>query len=90
MKNIEIIPNIKNILLKKFEIEQKMKGLNMKTHHAAFGAAVLNLETDIGINTCSRLLGVSVKSIEKEQSNIKNMGKPTTKKAKKFLEMIKK
>ena len=31
-----------------------------------------------------------IKSIEKEQSNIKNMGKPTTKKAKKFLEMIKK
>ena len=89
-ENIEVIPNIKNILLKKFEMEQKMKGLNMKTHHAAFGAAILNLESGIDINNCSRLFGVSVKSIEKEKSNIKNMGKPTTKKAKKFLEMIKK
>ncbi len=89
-ENIEIIPDLKDILLKKFEIEQKMKGLNMKTHHAAFGAAFVNLESDIDINTCSKLFGVSVKSIEKEQSNIKNMGKPKTKKAKKFLQMIKK
>lgn len=89
-ENIEVIPNIRSILLKKFEIEQKMKGLNMKTHHAAFGAAILNLESNINLDICSKLFGVSVKAIQKEQSNIKNMGKPTTKKAKKFLDLIKK
>lgn len=89
-ENIEVINDIRKILLKKFEIEQKMKGLNMKTHHAAFGAAILNLESGIDLDNCSKLFGVSVKSIEKEQSNIKNMGKPRTKKAKKFLDLIKK
>ncbi|MDP1552261.1 MAG: DUF530 family protein, partial [Methanobacteriaceae archaeon] len=77
-------------ITKKFEIEQKMKGLNMKTNYSAFGAAIVNLESEMDINLCSNIFSVSVKDIETEKANIQTMGKPSTKKAKKFMEMIKK
>lgn len=89
-EKIYFIPHIQNVLLKNFEIEQKMKGLHMKVDPAAFGAAVLNIESKIDIEICADLFSVNLKTVEAEKNNIKTMGKPTTKKAKKFLEMIKK
>lgn len=89
-EKIDYIPSMQKIILKKFEIEQKMKGLNMKTNPSAFGAAIVNLESELDIKTCSDLFSVAIKDIEMEKENIKTMGKPKTQKAKKFMEMIKK
>ncbi|MDZ4172518.1 MAG: DUF530 family protein, partial [Methanobacteriaceae archaeon] len=89
-EKVEHIPHIQMVITKKFEIEQKMKGLNMKTNYSAFGAAIVNLESEMDINLCSNIFSVSVKDIETEKANIQTMGKPSTKKAKKFMEMIKK
>jgi hypothetical protein len=89
-EKVEYIPHIQKVITKKFEIEQKMKGLNMKTNYSAFGAAIVNLESEMDINLCSDIFSVSVKDIETEKVNIQTMGKPSTKKAKKFMEMIKK
>lgn len=89
-EKIDHIPSMQKTILKKFEIEQKMKGLNMKTNPSAFGAAIVNLESELDIKTCSDLFSVAIKDIEMEKENIKTMGKPKTQKAKKFMEMIKK
>ncbi|MCK9152487.1 DUF530 domain-containing protein [Methanobacterium alcaliphilum] len=89
-ENIYYISNIQKVLLKKFEIEQKMKGLHMKVDPAGFGAAVLNIESGIDLNICADLFSVEIKTVKVEKNNINTMGKPNTKKAKKFLEMIKK
>jgi Zn-finger domain-containing protein len=89
-EKIVYIPHIQKVLLKKFELEQKMKGLHMKTNLAAFGAAVISLESGISIETTSELFSVSIKDVQTEKKNMETMGKPTTPKAKKFMEMIKK
>lgn len=89
-EKIEYIPFIQKVLLKKFEIEQKMKGLHMKTNPVAFGAAIINLESELSMKACSEIFSVNIEDIELEKENIKTMGKPKTKKAQKFMEMIKK
>lgn len=89
-EKIDYIPFIQKVLLKKFEIEQKMKGLHMKTNSVAFGAAIVNLESELDLKTCSELFSIDISDIEMEKENIKTMGKPKTKKAQKFMEMIKK
>lgn len=89
-EKIDYIPSMQKTILKKFEIEQKMKGLNMKTNPSAFGAAIVNLESKLDIKTCAEVFSVNINDIEIEKDNINTMGKPKTKKAKKFMEMIKK
>lgn len=89
-ENIEYIPHIQNIVAKKFDMEQKMKGLHMKSNPPAFGAAVLSLESEIPTKRCAELFSVSLEELNMEKRNIETFGKPSTTKAKKFLEMIKK
>ena len=89
-EKIDHIPSIQKVILKKFEIEQKMKGLHMKTNSVAFGAAIVNLESKLDIKKCSEIFSINIGDIELEKENIKTMGKPKTKKAQKFMEMIKK
>jgi uncharacterized protein len=89
-EKIEYIPHIQKVLLKKFELEQKMKGMHMKTNPAAFGAAVISLESEISIEITSQLFSVSDKDVKAEKKNIETMGKPSTQKAQQFMEMIKK
>ncbi|MBU4607412.1 MAG: DUF530 domain-containing protein, partial [Methanobacterium sp.] len=89
-QNIEYIPHIQKILVKKFDMEQKMKGLHMKSNPPAFGAAVLSMESEIPLERCAELFSVSLENLNVEKKNIETFGKPTTPKAKKFLEMIKK
>jgi hypothetical protein len=42
------------------------------------------------MKACSEIFSVNIEDIELEKENIKTMGKPKTKKAQKFMEMIKK
>ncbi len=62
----------------------------MKTNPVAFGAAIVNLESELSMKACSEIFSVNIEDIELEKENIKTMGKPKTKKAQKFMEMIKK
>lgn len=89
-EKVVFIPHIQKVLLKKFELEQKMKGMHMKTNPAAFGAAVISLESEIPVETTSSLFSVSKKDVLSEKKNMETMGKPTNTKAKQFMEMIKK
>lgn len=88
-ENIEYIQDIKNVLIKKFEMENKMKGLHVKTNPNAAGAALLYTEGKIPIEDAANVFDVDVKDVEAERNKFETFGKPQTKKAKKFLEMIK-
>lgn len=89
-EKIEYIPHIQQVLAEKFKLEQKLKGLHIKINPAAFGAAVVNLESKLSLEKCSKLFSVSPDEIEAEKKNIELVGKPQSPKALKFLEMIKK
>ena len=54
-EKIEYIPNIKDLLTKKFEMENKMKGLHVKTNPNAAGAALLNTTGKIPIDAAADL-----------------------------------
>jgi len=70
-------------------METKMKGLHVKTNSNAAGAVLLNTEGKISIEDAAKIFHVSVKDVKVEKNKFETFGKPQTKKAKKFLEMIK-
>ncbi|MBC7119086.1 MAG: DUF530 domain-containing protein [Methanobacteriaceae archaeon] len=87
-EKIFYIKNLQKLLLKKFEIEEKIKGLHMKINQRAFGAAIINLESDIDEKTCANIFSITLNELKKEKENIKALTKPTNK-ARLFMEMIK-
>jgi len=87
-EKIFYIKNLQKLLLKKFEIEEKIKGLHMKINQRAFGAALINLESDIDEKTCANIFHVTLDELKKEKKNIKALRKPADK-ARLFMEMIK-
>lgn len=89
-EKVEYIPNIKGVVSKKFEIENKIKGLHIKSNPPAMGAAILNITGKIPIGDAANLFSVNPGKVEKEKERIETFEKPTSKRAKKFLEMIKK
>lgn len=89
-ENMEFIPNIKDVVAKKFEIENKVKGLHIKSNPKALGAAILNVKGNIPIEDASHLFSVNSSKVQKELEKIQTFEKPTSKKAKQFLDLIKK
>ncbi|MEJ8542567.1 DUF530 domain-containing protein [Methanothermobacter wolfeii] len=89
MDGMVYIENLGDVLLKKFEIEEKMKGLHMKPNPAAFGAAVLHMEAGLDMDLCAGLFNVTVDELLHEKASIENLGKPSTDKARMFLDIIK-
>jgi len=88
-ENIEYVPDIKNLLSKKFEMENKMKGLHVKTNSNAAAAVLLNTTVKLSIEIAARVFSVDPDDVKVERDKWNTFGKPQTKKAKKFLEMIK-
>lgn len=88
-ENIEYVAGMKNVLMKKFEIENKMKGLHVKTNPNAAGAALLNTEGKLSLEAAAKVFNVDPKDVETERTKFQTFGKPQTKKAKKFLDLIK-
>jgi Zn-finger domain-containing protein len=89
-EKIEFIPNMKDVVSRKFEIENKVKGLHVKSNPPALGAAVLSSTGNIPIEDAAYLFSVNSSKIKKELEKIKTFEKPTSKKAKQFLDLIKK
>jgi uncharacterized protein len=88
-ENIEYMPNIKNLLSKKFEMENKMKGLHVKINSNAAGAVLLNTTGKLPIEVAAHIFYVDPEVVRVERDKFETFGKPQTKKAKQFLEMIK-
>ncbi|GAB4311240.1 MAG: DUF530 domain-containing protein [Methanobacteriaceae archaeon] len=89
-ENIIIFKNFRDILAEKFKMEKKTKGIHLRTNPTAFGAAIFKFKADQEIETVSKLFSVTKKDIMAELKMIETFGKPKSKRAKKFLEIIKK
>ena len=88
-EKIVYVYDIKNLLSKKFEMENKMKGLHVKTNSNAAGAVLLNTTGNIPLEVAANMFSVDPEDVKFERNKFETFGKPQTKKAKKFLEMIK-
>ena len=89
-ENIRYIPNIKAVVSRKFEIEGKMKGLHVQMNTPASGAAILHTHGKLSIEDAAGVFSVKPADVTAEVEKFKTFGKPQTKKARKFLEMVKK
>lgn len=89
-EKIDYISNIKKIVTKKFEIENKVKGLHVKSNPSALGAAILNTTGNIPVEEAAYLFSVNPSKVIKEKEKIETFEKPTSKRAKQFLDLIKK
>ncbi len=89
-EKIEYIENMRETVAKKFEIENRVKGLHVKSDPPSVGAAILNITGKLPIEVAATLFSVDPKKVTAEKEKIETFGKPTSKRAQKFLEMIKK
>jgi Zn-finger domain-containing protein len=89
-EKIEYMKDMKEVIAKKFEIENKIKGLHVKSDPPAVGAAILNITGKLSIDVAADLFSVNPEKVRTEKEKIETFGKPTSKRAQKFLEMIKK
>ncbi len=88
-KKVEFIPNMGRVLLKKFIMEKKMKGLHMQMG-AAMGAAILSIEGDLPVERTAELYSIDIAQVKSEIKNLKTLQKPVSTKAKRFMELVKK
>ena len=89
-EKIEYMDDMKGVVAKKFEIENRIKGLHVKSNPPAVGAAILNISGKLSIEVASNIFSVDPERVKAEKEKIETFGKPTSKRAQKFLEMIKK
>ena len=82
--------NMDLLLNKKFNLEKKIKGSNIKINYVSLGAAIISSNCNIPVSLSSKTFDVTEKSVENEIKNINTFKKPKSDKTKKLLEMIKK
>lgn len=89
-ENITSLNNMKETIQYKSELETKIKNLHLKPNQEAIGAVAIHNKCDLSLNKSAELLHVDPKEAVKEKNALNKIEKPTTKKAKKFLELINK
>lgn len=88
-EKIEYISNMGQVLLNKFSVEKRMKGLHMQMG-VALGAAILSIEGNLPVERTAELFSIELNEVEKEKKNLLTLQKPVSTKAKKFMELVKK
>ncbi|MBE6487644.1 MAG: DUF530 domain-containing protein [Methanosphaera stadtmanae] len=89
-ENIDCIDNMKETVQYKLELENKRKKLHLKSKHAACGAVALNSKSSLSLKRSAELLYVKQEEATKTKADLERIEKPTSKKAKKFLELLNK
>ncbi|PAV07378.1 DUF530 domain-containing protein [Methanosphaera cuniculi] len=89
-ENIDVINNMKETMQYKRELENKSKNLHLKAPQQVYGAIALNNKTNMSLNHAAELLYVDPEEAAKEKASLQKIEKPSTNKAKKFLEIINK
>ena len=84
------VPKMDLLLYDKFKFEKEMRNSNIKFNHVALGAALINQNSDIDLETISYAFNINESRIKKEIKNIDQIKNPKTDRSKKFLELIKK
>ncbi len=88
-EKIEYIHHMNELLNEKFEVEKKFKGLHLKMNTAAVGAVILHNIGKLTIEESSEIFSLTPTEVRNEKDKIQTFQKPVTRKAQKFLEMIK-
>ncbi len=88
-EKIVYIPHLKEVLSKKFELENKIRGLHVKMNPPALGAAILKMVGNIPLKKAACIFYVSTAEVKAEEDKFETFERPTTRKAQKFLELIK-
>ncbi len=78
------------LLYEKFKFEKQIKNSNIKFNHVALGAALINQNSDIELETISNAFNINESRIKKEIKHINQIKNPKSDKSKKFLDLIKK
>ena len=89
-ENIESLSNMKETIQYKSELETKIKNLHLKSSQEAVGAVAIHNKCNISLKRASELLNVDYEESSKEKASLNKIEKPSTNKAKKFLELINK
>ena len=84
------IPKMDLLLYEKFKFEKEMHNSKFKFNHVALGAALINQNSDIDLETISYAFNINESRIKQEIKHIDQIKNPKTDKSKKFLELIKK
>ena len=87
---MDSLSNMKETIQYKSELETKIKNLHLKPNQEAIGAVAIHNKCNISLNKSAELLHVDPTEAVKEKNSLNKIEKPTTKKAKKFLELINK
>jgi hypothetical protein len=78
------------LLYEKFKFEKQMRNSRIKFNHAALGAALIHLNSDIEIRDIANAFNVNESRIRKEIENINKIKNPKSDKSRQFLDLIKK
>ncbi len=73
------------LLNKKFNLEKKIKGSNIKIDYVSLGAAIISSNCNIPVSLSSKTFNVTEKSVENGIKNIDTFKKPKSNKSKKIL-----
>ena len=84
------IPEMDLLLYEKFKFEKEIRNSNIKFNHAALGAGLIHLNSDIELESISNAFNVNESRIKKELKHIDQIRNPKSDKSKKFLDLIKK
>ena len=77
------------LLHKKFKFENRIKNLNIKLNYAAVGPAIVFTNSDYSIKEVSYAFKVGEKTIKREINNMKSIRKPSTKRSRDFMDLVK-
>ena len=78
------------LLYEKFKFEREMHNSNIKFNQVALGAALINMNSEIELESISNAFNINESKIKKEIANIDKIRNPKSDKSKKFLDLIKK
>ena len=76
-EKIEYISNMGQVLLNKFSVEKRMKGLHMQMG-VALGAAILSIEGNLPVERTAELFSIELNEVEKEKKNLLTLQKPVS------------
>ena len=77
------------LLHKKFKFESRIKSLKFKLNYAAVGPAIVFTNSNYNIKEVSNAFKVSEKAIIREINNMKSIRKPSTKRSRDFIDLVK-
>lgn len=84
------IPEMDLLLYEKFKFEKEMHNSRIKFNHVALGAALINQNSEIELESISYAFNINESKIKKEIKHINQIKNPKSDRSQQFVEMFKK